>query len=187
MEFSEEQQRIIDGLINKRVAEVKSKADAKAAELLAAAEAKHAEETNTLKADIEKLRGREGENKERIKQALLKAEVAQLNVIKAEQVMKLVNESVIIGEDGELEVIDDAGKVKYGAEGKPMTAKNFIEGFLADNLHLQKASRLTGSGSSGARFFPGETKTITMRRAEFNGLSASQRNDYIQSGGRLVE
>ena len=53
MEFSEEQQRIIDGLINKRVAEVKSKADAKAAELLARRR-RSTPKKNTLKADIEK-------------------------------------------------------------------------------------------------------------------------------------
>lgn len=185
MEFSEEQQRVIDGLINKRVAEVKSKAEARAAEQVAEAEAKHVEESNTLKSELAKLKDREGENKERIRQALLKAEVSQLNVVKAEQVMKLVDESFVISEDGKLEVIDAEGKAKFDAEGKPMTARTFIEGFLADNLHLQKASRLTGSGSSSAMSFSGAAKT--MRRTEFNDLSASQRTDYIQSGGRLKE
>lgn len=185
MDFTPEQQKGIDGLINKRIAEVKTKAEALASEQLAEAAAKHVEETNTLRAEVEKLRASQGESRERVRRALLKAEVSQLNVVNAEQVMKLVNESFVISEDGKLEVIDDAGKAKFDAEGKPETAKTFIEGFLAENLHLQKATRLKGSGSSSVLSFSGATKT--MRRAEFNGLSASQRTDYVQSGGRLIE
>ena len=115
MEFTEAQQKVIDSLINKRVAEVKSKAEALASEQMAEVEKKHQEAVQTLKAENEKFKTSQGESNERTRKALLKAEIAQTSAVKTDQVMKLTSEGVIIGDDGELKVVDEKGVVRLDA------------------------------------------------------------------------
>src|SRR3990172_9722640 len=184
MNFNEEQQAHVDKLISKKYAEAMNKAEAKAAEQLAAAEAKHAGEVQTLKAENETLKAERGQQSERIRLALLKAEISQTGaVINAVQVMKLINENFKLVEDGELVVIDDKGTPQLDESGKPHTAGTFIEKFLADNLHLVKAAGNPGAGSFGARFDAGVAGAAkTMRRAQFDALDASRRKTFIQTG-----
>ena len=179
MDFTEEQQAHIDSLIKKKYAE------AKAAEIIAAAEAKHAGEIHTLRAELEKIKGREGESNERVRRALLKVEIAQTNAINVDTVLKLTSDYVKTGEDGDLKVTDDSGNLHLDEAGRPVSVKSFLEGFLKDNPYLAKASGHAGAGSFGARNDMGAAKT--MRRTEFNNLTASQQNNYIQSGGRLKD
>lgn len=188
MDFTETQQAHIDSLIKKKYAEAHAKAEAKAAEIIVAVEAKHAEETHTLNTELEKFKAAQGESNERVRKALLKAEVSQLNAVNVVQVMKLINESIIIGEDGELAVVDAEGKTKFTAEGKPYEVKAFVSEYLDANPHLQKASRSTGAGSISAGPFSGAGATKTsMRRGEFEKLSSSQKSNYLHGGGTLTD
>ncbi len=186
MEFTLEQQAHIDALIKKKYAEAYSKAEQKGAETIAVIEAKYTEELNTLKGQVVSLQTAQGASNERVRQALLKAEVSQLNAVKAEQVMKLVNESVIIGEDGTLAVVDAEGKARFTAEGKPYQVKDFVSEFLDANPHLKQASPSRGAGSwveNGPLGGGGKT----MRRGAFDNMAPTQKSNFIQSGGRLTD
>ncbi len=188
MEFTPEQQAHIDKLISKKYAEAMSKAETKAAETIAATEAKYMDELNTLKGQVDSLKAAQGESNERIRRALLKAEVAPAGAVNVEQVMKLINESVIIGEDGELAVVDAEGKAKFTAEGKPYEVKAFVSEYLDANPHLKQATRSTGAGSMSASFFSsgmGATKTI--KRGEFDSMSPAQKSNYLHGGGTLTD
>lgn len=187
MNFNEEQQAHVDSLIKKKYAEAYSKAEQKAAETIAAAEAKYKEELDTLKGQVASLQAVQGESNERVRQALLKAEVSQLNAVNAEQVMKLTNDSVIIGADGKLTVVDAEGKARFTAEGKEMTVKEFISEFLDANPHLKLAPLLRGAGSMSATSLHGTGVAKTIKRGEFDKMGSAQKSNFINSGGRLIE
>lgn len=187
MNFNEEQQAHIDKLISKKYAEAMSKAEAKAAEQLSAAEAKFATDTQTLTTEIEKLRAAQGESNERVRQALLKAEIAQSSAVKVDQVMKLIGDSVVTGDDGDLKVVDDKGVVRLDEAGRPLSVKTYLEGFLHENPHLAKAAPSMGSGSFKPPFGIGEAGATSMRRRDFDALDASRKTNLIQSGVRLTD
>lgn len=189
MDFTPEQQAHVDSLIKKKYAEVYSKAEQKAAETIAAAEAKYIEDLNTLRGQVDSLTASQGENKERVRQALLKAEVAQSSAVNSQQVMKLINDNIIIGEDGNLAVVGADGGELFTAEGRPYEVRVFVSEYLDQNPHLQRAARSTGAGSIGAigPFSGTGAAKTSMRRGEFNNLSASQKSNFIQAGGRLTE
>lgn len=186
MNFTEEQQAHIDSIIKKKYAEAHAKAEAKAAETTAAADVKHAEELNTLKAELEKLKASRGESNERMRRALLKAEVAQTSAVNTEQVIKLVSDNIKFGDDGNLTVVDESGVDRLDDTGKPYSVKEFVSEFLDANPHLKQASRSMGAGSVSPSFYnAGAAKT--MRRAEFDKMGRAQQADYIRFGGSLAD
>lgn len=187
MNFTDEQQAHVDGLIKKKYAEAHAKAEAKAAEQLAAAEAKHAGEVQTLKAENESLKAERGQQNERIRTALLKSEIAQTSAVNVNQVMKLIGDSVITGDDGELKVVDEKGLISLDEAGRPLSVKTYLEGFLKDNPHLVKAAPSTGSGSMGSTFFSTGAAGRTMNRAEFDRMDSARKTNYLQSGGQLKD
>ena len=86
MEFTTEQQNHIDTLIKKKYNEAYSKAETKAAETIAAAELKFNEELTTLKGKVDSLQNLSGETTKRLRQALLKSEIAQLQPVSVDQI-----------------------------------------------------------------------------------------------------
>lgn len=186
--FDEEQQAHIDGLIKKKYAEAHAKAEAKAAEQVVAAEMKHAEETQTLRAELEKLKASQGESNERIRKALLQAEIAGAGAVNETQVAKLISDEIAIGDDGALKVVDEKGVARLDASGKPLSVKIYLEAFLKDNPHLRRSTGTTGSGSTGAIGFDGLVRAAnTMRRGDFDGLSPQMKHNFLTTGGRLAD
>ena len=177
MDFTPEQQAHIDSLIKKKYAEAHAKAEAKAAE-----------ELNTLKGQLDKLQAAQGESNDRLRSALLKAEVSQTNAVKPDQLMKLLAGDFKLGDDGALTVIDEKGIARLDASGKPLSVKSYLEAFLKDNPHLRRSSGMTGSGSTSATFNPFSGPAgVTMRRRDFDNLSAQAKSNFIQSGGSLTD
>lgn len=142
MKFNEEQQAFIDALINKRVAQVRTAAEAKAAETVATAET-HPE----LKQQLA-----EAHNKLRI--AELKATAASLGAIDAGQVAALLD-AAVKSEDGKLFVTNAQGERRFLPDGKPLPIERLVSEFLTANPHLVKASVTTGAGSRKADAFWG--------------------------------
>lgn len=186
MEFTEQQQNHIDTLIKKKYNEAYTKAKTEATDTIAASELKYNEELTTLKGKVETLQNLSGETTKRLRGALLKAEVAQLQVVDVNQVMKLLDENIITDDQNNLVVVDEAGNRRFTTEGTPLSAKFFIEEFLATNPHLKLASRSTGAGSFGNRSFTDTGSHRTMKRAEFDILPDSKKTAFIHSGGRLT-
>lgn len=187
MNFSEEQQAHVDSLIKKKYAEAHVKAEAKAAEQLSTAEARHVEETQTLKVELERLKASQGESNNRLKSALLKAEIAQTRAVRIDQVMKLLDGDFTLGVDGALKVVDEKGVTRLDASGAPLSVKSYLEGFLEDNPHLRRASGTAGAGSTSAMFNPFSATAGAMQRRDFDGLSTQAKLNFIQSGGSITD
>lgn len=187
MEFNEEQQKAIDKMISRRVAEIKTKHEAELAEKIAEAKAEADKEVTTLKAEVEQLKAREGESNDRIRRALLKAEVAGTSAVNTDQVLKLVDEDFTLGEDGTLRVVDGEGNTRLDEAGSPLSVKAYLEGFLTDNPHLARSTPRTGSGSVGATWAAGMVGGRTKTRGEFDAMDPAQKTNYIRSGGTLAD
>ncbi len=202
MEFTPEQQTFIDSLINKRAAEIKSKAEDKAkddiAAAQAAAEAKAAASLKEKTAAFEKelaeakIKGKEVDDRavteriaamelkwkqanERAARENLKSIAAELNAINSEQVAALIGAHIQAGDDGRLTVINAEGKPRVNAENKAMTVKELVGEFLNANPHFVKAGGSPGAGSPGAQGPGSSGGPKTMKRADFNALSVEER------------
>ena len=207
MEFNNEQQVFIDNLINKRVAEVRTAAEAKAKEEVATAEAKFKEvsvakdkeladlkakaesgskgneDLTALKAEVERLKVKDAKNVELARKAQLLAAASELNAISADQVAMLVTPHV--KGDETLTVMNAEGQVRVNSEGKPMTVKEFMTEFLAGNPHLVKASGNQGAGSQGNKGNE-QSGAKTMKRAAFDKLSPGDKMVFVKATGNTV-
>lgn len=203
MEFTVEQQAFIDNLINKRVAEVRTAAEAKAAETVATAEAKFKElsvakekefadlkakaesggkgneDLTALKAEVERLKAKDARNVELARKAQLLAAASELNAISADQVAMLVTPHV--KGDETLTILNAEGQARVNSEGKPMTVKEFMTEFLAGNPHLVKASGNQGAGSQGNKGNESSSQK-TIKRAEFEKLSPGDKAVFLKTG-----
>lgn len=185
MEFTEQQQNHIDTLIKKKYNEAYTKAKTEANDTIAASELKYIEELTTLKGKVESLQNLSGDTTKRLRGALLKAEVAQLQVVDVNQVVKLLNENIITDDQQNLVVVDEAGNRRFTNEGQPLSVKEFVTQFIDENPHHKTASRSVGAGSFGNRSFNvPEGKTMT--RQQFDILPNSKKTAFIHSGGRLT-
>lgn len=198
MKFSNEQQTFIDALINKRVAEIKSKAEEKAkADIAAAAavEARHKEHIATLETHLAELKKAGGAgNKlaslearnavliERGKKKELLVACVELGAVNAEQVAVLIGPYIRTDDEGaDLYVINQAGETRYGADGRPVSVKAVVAEFLENNPHMAKSKGQPGAGSQSPSRLPGNSGA--MSRAAFERLSPESRMDYTLSGG----
>lgn len=213
MEFTAEQQAFIDNLINKRVAEIKSRAEKEGKDgidaAVAAAEARFKEQTAAKDKELADLKASGGKGKEvddsavtariaameqkwkqaneRAARENLKSIAAELNAVNAEQVAALIGSHVQTGDDGNLTVINAEGKPRINAENKAMTVKEMISEFLAGNSHLVKAGGQPGAGSSGAKGPGNSGAEKTIKRNAYDKMAPQAKMDYIKGGGALTD
>ena len=208
MEFTPEQQAFIDNLINKRVAEVRTAAEAKAKEEVATAEAKFKESSvakdkeladlkakaesgskgnevdlTAMKAKLEELLAERKESLELARKSQLISAASDLNAISAEQVAMLV--SPHINGEKTLTILGLEGKPRANDKGDPMTVKEFMTEFLATNPHLVKASGNQGAGSQGNKGNE-QSGAKTMKRAAFDKLSPGDKMAFVKATGNTV-
>ena len=76
---------------------------------------------------------------------------AQMRAVAPEQVRSLLQNRVRLNADGEVEVIDDAGTVRYSDAGKPLAVDDLVREFLDRNPHfVQPTPATTNTQSSHA-------------------------------------
>tara|TARA_R110000772_G_scaffold98775_2_gene198307 strand:+ start:206 stop:892 length:687 start_codon:yes stop_codon:yes gene_type:complete len=80
--------------------------------------------------------------------ALLTA-ASQSNAVNPDQVVSLVKAQTRLAEDGQVEVVDTNGSVRYNDSGDPLSVKDLVSDFLTANPHFVRASP-SGVGSQGA-------------------------------------
>lgn len=82
---------------------------------------------------------------------------AKLRSVNPEQVKSLLVSSVRLNEDGDVEVVDNTGSVRYNDDGKPVTVEQLVDDFLKENPHFVQPTPTTTntktsvSGSSGTK------------------------------------
>jgi len=75
-------------------------------------------------------------------------EAAKLRSVNPEQVKSLLSNQVRLNEDGDVEVVDASGSVRYNDDGKPVTVEQLVSGFLNENPHFVQATPATTNTKS---------------------------------------
>jgi hypothetical protein len=68
---------------------------------------------------------------------------AKFNAVNAEQVKALLAQNVRLNSEGEVEVVDEKGSVRYNDRGEPIAVEELVRGFLDSNPHFKMASPST--------------------------------------------
>lgn len=69
--------------------------------------------------------------------------------VNPQQVVRLLKDQIRLNERGEVEVLDDAGSVRYSEEGTQMSVDHLVNEFLSANPHFVSAGP-TGTGAQSA-------------------------------------
>lgn len=100
---------------------------------------------------------------------------AQYQAVNAEQVKALLAANVRLSNDGEVEVIDSKGSVRYNDKGEPLGVNDLVREFLDSNPHFRAAtpattntrSNISGNSSAGI-----DVSKLDMKRPEHRKLYA---------------
>ena len=68
---------------------------------------------------------------------------AKFNAVNAEQVKALLAQNVRLNSEGDVEVVDEKGSVRYNDRGEPVAVEELVRGFLDSNPHFKMASPST--------------------------------------------
>jgi hypothetical protein len=68
---------------------------------------------------------------------------AKFNAVNAEQVKALLAQNVRLNSEGDVEVVDEKGSVRYNDKGEPIAVEELVRGFLDSNPHFKMASPST--------------------------------------------
>ena len=106
---------------------------------------------------------------------------AKYRAVNAEQVRTLLQPSVRLNEDGEVEVIDAKGSVRYNDRGAPITVEDLVDEFLKQNPHFVQPTPSTTAARSnvGARGDKLDITKLDMKNPEHRKIYA----EYRKSAG----
>ena len=103
---------------------------------------------------------------------------AKFNAVNAEQVKALLAQNVRLNNDGEVEVVDDKGAVRYNAKGEAVGVDDLVRGFLDLNPHFRVANPSTTntkSNVSGGSSEKLDVSKLNMSNPEHRKLYAQHR------------
>jgi hypothetical protein len=89
---------------------------------------------------------------------------AKYNAVNAEQVKSLLSQSVRLNQDGEVEVIDSKGSVRYNDKGEALDVENLVKEFLDQNSHFKLAAPSTTNSKSSIS--AGESKKVDITKLD---------------------
>lgn len=73
---------------------------------------------------------------------------ARLRAVNVEQVKSLLKSNVRLNSDGEVEVVDNTGAVKYNDRGQPLQVEDLVQTFLTENPHFVAPTPATTNSRS---------------------------------------
>lgn len=73
---------------------------------------------------------------------------AQFRAVNAEQVKSLLSQNVRLNQEGEVEVVDAKGAVRYSDNGSPIGVQDLVQEFLLSNPHFVSATPATTNTKS---------------------------------------
>jgi hypothetical protein len=103
---------------------------------------------------------------------------AKFNAVNAEQVKSLLAQSVRLNSEGEVEVVDEKGSVRYNDKGQPILVEELVRGFLDSNPHFKMASPSTTNTRSNISSGSAEKLDISkldMRNPEHRKIYSQHR------------
>jgi len=100
---------------------------------------------------------------------------AQYQAVNAEQVKALLNNNVRLSQEGEVEVVDSKGSVRYNDKGELLGVNDLVREFLDSNPHFRAAtpattntrSNISGTSSAGI-----DVSKLDLKRPEHRKLYA---------------
>lgn len=73
---------------------------------------------------------------------------ARYRAVNPDQVKALIRNNLRLNGDGEVEVLDREGKVRYDDSGRPLSVDSFVQNWLQENPHFVSATPSTTSSRS---------------------------------------
>ena len=106
---------------------------------------------------------------------------ARLRAVAPDQVKALVRSNVRLNSEGEVEVVDGEGKVRYDDSGRPLSVDSYIQEFLSKNPHFVQPTPSTTAARSnvGARGEKLDITKLDMKNPEHRKIYA----EYRKSAG----
>jgi hypothetical protein len=108
---------------------------------------------------------------------------AEYRAVNAEQVKALLNNNVRLNQDGEVEVVDVKGSVRYNDKGEPLGVRDLVKEFLDTNPHFVQPTPATthtkSSVSNGSSNNKLDVSKLDMKNPEHRKLY----KDYRKSAG----
>jgi hypothetical protein len=103
---------------------------------------------------------------------------ATYKAVAPEQVKALLSNQVRLNEDGEVEVVDNKGTVRYNDKGAPLGVEDLVREFLDSNPHFKSASPATTntkSNFSNNGLGRVDIKSLDMKNPEHRKIYAEYR------------
>jgi len=102
---------------------------------------------------------------------------ARFRAVAPDQVKSLVRSNVRLNGEGEVEVIDSEGKVRYDDSGRPLSVDAFVQEFLQKNTHFVSPTPSTTATRSnvGARHEKLDITKLDMKNPEHRKIYAEYR------------
>ena len=107
---------------------------------------------------------------------------ARYRAVNPEQVKALIRNQVRLSAEGEVEVLDDKGVVRYDDSGKPVSVDSFVQSWLQSNPHFVSAAPATTNTKSnvtGNATKKVDIKNLDMKNPEHRKIYA----DYRKTAG----
>ena len=109
----------------------------------------------------------------KVEQPLLQA-ASEFRSVNPEQVQKLLRSNVKLNGEGEVEVTDDTGAVRYNDAGQPLQVKDLVKEFLSANPHFVQPTPSTTNSSHSVSATSGkiDITKLDLRKADHRKLYA---------------
>lgn len=107
---------------------------------------------------------------------------ARYRAVNPEQVKALIRNQVRLSAEGEVEVLDEKGVVRYDDSGKPVSVDSFVQSWLQSNPHFVSAAPATTntrSNVTGNTTKKVDIKNLDMKNPEHRKIYA----DYRKTAG----
>lgn len=107
---------------------------------------------------------------------------ARYRAVNPEQVKALIRNQVRLNQDGEVEVLDEKGVVRYDDSGKPLSVDSFVQSWLQNNPHFVSAApTTTNTRSNVSQTKPGK---VDITKLDMNNPADRKiYADYRKSAG----
>ena len=107
---------------------------------------------------------------------------ARYRAVNPDQVKALIRNQVRLGPEGEVEVLDEKGSVRYDDSGKPVSVDSFVQSWLQSNPHFVSAAPATTNTKSNVTantMNKVDIKKLDMKNPEHRKIYA----DYRKKSG----
>lgn len=104
----------------------------------------------------------------------LVSSASEFRSVNPEQVKRLLRGYVRLNTEGDVEVVDDNGSVRYDDSGKPLSVKELVKGFLKENPHFVQPTPSTTNSQHSIKADSGkiDVSKLDLRNPEHRKLYA---------------